>query len=73
MKKAHTTKILVKGADYFIAALDNNGLRLGLNDGAGSIDLPPHHRDFKELQDLANAAPEVFDTNADEMFDHLFF
>lgn len=49
---AHTTNFLFKSANYFVALLDNEGVRIGLV-GAYCTDIPNGHAMFAEVVECA--------------------
>lgn len=59
---ARTTKIIDENADYFIADLNNGGVRLGMFDVC-AFDFPAGHAEYAKLKSLVlSAAEELFDT-----------
>lgn len=66
MTQSHTTKILKETADYFVADLDNGGLRVGMF-GVVALDVPAGHSLYSEIKTLANA--EDFDAAAEAFID----
>jgi hypothetical protein len=49
----HTTTFIVKGEDYFVANLDNGGVRLGMV-GGSYFDIPAGHAWFARLIECNN-------------------
>ena len=64
---AHTTEIIVDGSDYFVANLDNGGIRLGAFDFC-AIDLPATHSFFDLVSSVSSEdeAEAAFDTLVEE-------
>lgn len=60
-----TTTFIVKGLDYFVAHLDNGGVRLGMVGGT-CFDIPAGHAWFDRITECAN------ESQAEEYFDELF-
>lgn len=54
----HITDFLLKGEDYFIARLDNGGVRIGMA-GCYSTDFPENHEMFSVVVDCARDADIV--------------
>ena len=48
---AQTTTIMRESPDYFVARLDNNGIRVGAK-GMFAIDLPESHNIFRAAMNL---------------------
>lgn len=48
MKRGHITEFLFKGAEYFVAMLDNGGVRIGMVDGH-MTDVPQEHEAFAAI------------------------
>lgn len=55
MSRAHTTDILAEDAGFFVADLDNGGVRFGVK-GRVCVDFPAGHPVAADAQALARAA-----------------
>lgn len=65
---AHTTEMLFDNGDYFIAVLDDGGIRLGMRDMA-SINFPADHAKYEVVKSLAAAADaEAIEEAFDEAY-----
>lgn len=62
----HTTKFLVKGTSYFVAHLNNGGIRIGMT-GCRSVDIPIDHAFYDLATTLTNEeeAEYIFDALID--------
>lgn len=59
---AHTTTFIAKNAEYFIANLDNGGVRFGMFDVC-MFDFPAGHADYAVVTSLDLAdAEDLFDS-----------
>lgn len=56
---AHTTQIIFENADYFLAHLDNGGVRVGMFDVC-SVDFPAHHIEYARAVALTPESIEDF-------------
>lgn len=54
MNNGHTTEFLFQGADYFVAMLDNGGVRIGMV-GDYATDIPAGHEMFGMVVEFGNA------------------
>ena len=60
MNRAHTTAFIVRNEDgYFVAYLDNGGVRVGL-EGCAAFDFPAGHAKHAEAMALNNGTVEAF-------------
>lgn len=65
---AHTTEMLFDNGDYFIANLDDGGIRLGMRDMA-SINFPNDHAKYEVVKTLAvSADAEAIEEAFDEAY-----
>ena len=59
MTTARTTEFLFNGLDYFVAKLDNGGVRFGFK-GVHCLDAPAGHSLHAEILALTEDAAEAF-------------
>ena len=59
---ARTTKIVFETSDYFLAHLDNGGIRVGMFEVC-SVDFPAGHADYAEAAALTPETIEAFCDN----------
>ncbi len=58
---ATTTNIIFENAEFFVANLDNGGVRFGLF-GCPSFDFPAGHKEFSRVQTMdVDDAEEIYD------------
>ena len=59
MKQAYTTEIIFENEDYFLAHLDNGGVRVGMFEIC-AVDFPKHHEEYTTALALTPDTIESF-------------
>ena len=55
---AHTTTFILNNADYFVANLNNGGVRVGQKEVA-AFDFPAEHAEYSKVVSLTEATVEA--------------